>query len=73
MDEETLANPDSNPHVVKVVKVKEHAKSENAEVVVICAKLEAEIVALEEAERAEYLRDLGLSSSGVDNLIKSAL
>jgi GTP-binding protein YchF len=69
VDEETLADPDSNPHVVKV---KEHARAENAEVVVICAKLEAELVALEEAERVEYLKDLGLDSSGVDNLIKSA-
>jgi GTP-binding protein YchF len=69
VDEETLADPDSNPHVIKV---KEHARAENAEVVVICAKLEAEIVALEEEERAEYLKDLGLDSSGVDNLIKSA-
>ena len=69
VDEETLADPDSNPHVIKV---KEHARAENAEVVVICAKLEAELVALEEEERAEYLKDLGLDSSGVDNLIKSA-
>jgi GTP-binding protein YchF len=69
VDEETLADPDSNPHVVKV---KEHARAENAEVVVICAKLEAELVALEEEERAEYLKDLGLDSSGVDSLIKSA-
>jgi len=69
VDEETLADPDSNPHVITV---KEHARAENAEVVVICAKLEAEIVALEEEERGEYLKDLGLDSSGVDNLIKSA-
>jgi GTP-binding protein YchF len=69
VDEETLADPDSNPHVITV---KEHARAENAEVVVICAKLEAELVALEEEERAEYLKDLGLDSSGVDNLIKSA-
>jgi ribosome-binding ATPase len=69
VDEESLADPDSNPHVVTV---KEHAKSENAEVVVICAKLEAEVVALEADERAEYLKDLGLESSGVDGLIKSA-
>jgi GTP-binding protein YchF len=69
VDEDSLADPDSNPHVVTV---KEHAKAENAEVVVICAKLEAELVALEAEERAEYLRDLGLASSGVDGLIKSA-
>jgi ribosome-binding ATPase len=69
VDEESLANPDDNPHVQKV---KEHAASENAETVVICAKLEAELVALDEAERTEYLHDLGVSSSGVGNMIKSA-
>ncbi|MEJ7624065.1 MAG: redox-regulated ATPase YchF [Pyrinomonadaceae bacterium] len=69
VDEETLADPDSNPHVAAV---KAHAAIEKAEVVVICAKLEAELVALDEAERREYLKDLGLASSGVDRLIKSA-
>jgi len=69
VDEATLAEPDSNPHVAAVRK---HAEAEKAEVVVICAKLEAELVALDEAERMEYLRDLGLASSGVDRLIKSA-
>ena len=69
VDEETLANPDANPHVQTV---KEHAAKENAEVVVICAKLEAELVALEPEERAEFLADVGVTSSGVDKLIKSA-
>jgi GTP-binding protein YchF len=69
VDEQTLADPDANPHVQTV---RGHAKTENAEVVVICAKLEAELVALDPVERAEYLEDLGLASSGVDNLIKSA-
>ena len=69
VDEETLADPDSNPHVQTV---KKHAASENAETVVICAKLEAELVALDEAERTEYLNDLGVQSSGVGNMIKSA-
>ncbi len=69
VDEETLLAPDENPHVQTV---KEHAALENAEVVVICAKLEAELVALEEDERKEFLADLGVTSSGVDKLIKSA-
>ena len=69
VDENSLANPDANPHVQTVRKF---AESENAETVVICAKLEAEVVALNEAERKEYLQDLGLQSSGVDNLIKAA-
>ena len=69
VDEATLADPDSNAHV-QAVKV--HAAAEKAENVVICAKLEAELVALDPAERAEYLKDLGLASSGVDKMIKSA-
>jgi GTP-binding protein YchF len=69
VDEETLADPDSNPHVISV---RAHAAAEKADVVVICAKLEAELVALDPAERGEYLRDLGLTSSGVDELIKAA-
>ena len=69
VDEESLADPDSNPHVQAV---KKHAAVENADVVVICAKLEAELVALDAAERAEYLEGHGVASSGVDQLIKAA-
>jgi GTP-binding protein YchF len=69
VDEATLADPDSNPHVQKV---KEHAARENAETVAICAKLEADLVALAPAERVEFLKDVGVTSSGVDKLIKSA-
>ncbi|MCA1623480.1 MAG: redox-regulated ATPase YchF [Acidobacteria bacterium] len=69
VDEETLLNADENPHVQAV---KKHAAQENAEVVVICAKIEAELVALEPDERKEFLADLGVTSSGVDKLIKSA-
>ena len=69
VDEASLADPESNPHVAAVRK---HAEAEKAEVVVICAKLEAELVALDPHERAEYLKDLGLASSGVGQMIKSA-
>ena len=69
VDEASLADPDSNPHVQAV---KKHAASENADVVVICAKLEADLVALDESERAEYLASHGVTSSGVDQLIKAA-
>ena len=69
VDEAGLADPDSNPHVKAV---KDHAAKENAEVVIICAKLEAELVALEEAERMEFLAGVGVNSSGVDKLIKAA-
>ncbi len=69
VDEKTLADPDGSPYVSAV---RQHARNENAEAVVICAKLEAELAALTPEERREYLHDLGLASSGVDQLIKSA-
>ena len=69
VDEVGLQDPDSNPHV-RIVR--EHAAKEKAEVVLICAKLEAELVALEEVERVEFLAGLGVNSSGVDKLIKAA-
>jgi GTP-binding protein YchF len=69
VDEESLADPDANSHVQSV---KKHAETEKADVVVICAKLEAELVALDAAERAEYLQGHGVTSSGVDQLIKAA-
>jgi GTP-binding protein YchF len=69
VDEDTLMDDSGNPHVAAV---REHAAKEKAEVVLICAKLEAELVALEEDERKEFLADLGVTSSGVDKLIKAA-
>lgn len=69
VDEATLANPEEDSHVRAVQEV---AENEAAECLVICAQLEAELVALPPEERLDYLRSLGVSSSGVDRLIKSA-
>jgi len=51
-------------------RVQERAKAEGAGCVVICAKLEAELAALEPAERAEYLEQLGLKEPGLNALIR---
>ncbi|MBA3242203.1 MAG: redox-regulated ATPase YchF, partial [Acidobacteria bacterium] len=69
VDEATLADLDSNPHVQTV---REIAAEEGAELVIICAQLEAELVALSPEERGDYLKSLGVEGSGVDSLIKSA-
>lgn len=71
VDEATLAEAvgAENAHVRAVRDV---ATSEGAECVVICAQLEAELVALPPDERLDYLEALGVEGSGVDNLIKSA-
>jgi len=69
VDENTLANADEN---VMVQAVRNVASQEAAECVVICAQLESELVALPPAERVDYLQSLGVATSGVDQLIKSA-
>jgi GTP-binding protein YchF len=51
-------------------KVEERAKAEGAGCVVICAKIEAELAALEPEERAYYLEQLGLREPGLNALIR---
>jgi len=54
-----------------VKEVKTLAASENAEVVVVCAKIEQEISELDEDDKKEFLAELGLAESGLDKLIKA--
>ncbi len=50
--------------------VEERAKAEGAGCVVISAKIEAEFAGLPEADRAEFLKDLGLEEPGLNKLIR---
>ncbi|MCU0976843.1 MAG: redox-regulated ATPase YchF [Steroidobacteraceae bacterium] len=52
--------------------VRARAEAEGAEVVAVCAAIEAEIVQLEEADRAAFLADLGLDEPGLNRVIRSA-
>ena len=54
-----------------VNQVKEYAKNENSEVVMICAKIESELSELELEEKTAFLQDLGIEESGLSSLIKS--
>lgn len=56
---------------VLVNKVKEFAKTEEAEVVVISAKIESEVAELEEDEKRAFLKELGLEETGLDKLIRA--
>ena len=51
-------------------KVKEAAAKENAEILPICAALEAELAGLDDEEKAMFLEDLGLERSGLDRMIQ---
>ena len=54
-----------------VDKVREYAQKNGADVVVISAKIEAELVALDKEEAKAYLSDLGVENSGIERMIKS--
>ncbi len=52
-----------------VQKVRDHAASEGAEVVVICGKIESEIAELDSEEKREFLQELGLEEAGLERMI----
>lgn len=54
-----------------VDKVREYASNEGSEVVVVCAKIEAELSELSDEEKDEFLKDMGVEESGLDKLIKA--
>lgn len=52
--------------------IRQMAKNENAPVVPICTKLEAEIAQLTTDEQREFLKDLGINERGLDKVIREA-
>jgi GTP-binding protein YchF len=64
VDESGMEN---NPHLDAVCEL---AASQSAEVVAICAAIEAEIALLEDEDKAEFLADLGLEEPGLDRVVR---
>src|SRR6478609_9526824 len=58
----------NNPHLDAVTA---RAKGEGAVVVAVCAAIEAEISQLEEADRVDFLKDLGLAEPGLNRVIRA--
>jgi GTP-binding protein YchF len=58
----------NNPHLDSVRQL---AVSEHAEVVAVCAAIEAEIAQLEEADRGDFLKELGLEEPGLNRVIRA--
>lgn len=58
----------NNPHLEAV---QAHAVAERAEVVPVCAAIEAEIADLDDEEKEIFLADLGLEEPGLDRLIRA--
>ncbi|HJV28691.1 MAG TPA: redox-regulated ATPase YchF [Aromatoleum sp.] len=58
----------NNPHLDAV---RTHAKAEGAEVVALCAAIEAEIADLDDADKKDFLESMGLEEPGLDRLIRA--
>lgn len=69
ISEDEINNADDNENVKKV---REYAKSENAEVIPLCVRLEEELSTLDKEDKIEMLHDLGLEESGLDKVIKAS-
>ncbi|OPL07985.1 MAG: GTP-binding protein [delta proteobacterium ML8_F1] len=65
---EDMILDEENPYYVKV---REYALAEGSEVVRISAQLEQEISELDEGDRREFLKDVGLEESGLDQLVRA--
>jgi GTP-binding protein YchF len=53
-------------------QLRDYAQRQGAPVVAICAKIEAELADMDDADRAEFLRELGLQEPGLNRLIRAA-
>ncbi|MBM7840968.1 GTP-binding protein YchF [Alkalihalobacillus xiaoxiensis] len=69
VSEDDLVSDGDNEYVQQV---KEFAAAEGSDVIVICAKIEAEIAELEGEEKEMFLEELGIEESGLDQLIRAA-
>ena len=69
LDEDGFAD---HENVAYYQQVAQRAAAEGAQVIPVCAKLEAEIAELEGEEKEMFLSDLGVSESGLDRLIKAS-
>jgi GTP-binding protein YchF len=67
VDEDSLVDGNSYVEILK-----EHANSVGAELIMLCAKIEEELVGMEDDEAKEMLNDLGVAESGLEKIIHTA-
>lgn len=67
VSEEDLINEGNN----YVEELRKYANRENSKVITVSAKIESELSELSTEEKQEFLNDLGIKESGLDNLIKA--
>ena len=69
LDEDGFADHENVPYYQQVAEL---AAKEGAQVIPVCAKLEAEIAELDEEDKKAFLEDLGVAESGLDRLITAS-
>lgn len=69
ISENDLANPEDNKYYQQL---KEVANKEHAGIVAICAKVEQDLVSLNEEEKKEFLTELGIKESGLDKVVHAS-
>jgi len=52
-------------------RLQEYASKQNAPVVAVCAAIEAEIADLEDADKMEFLTDMGMTEPGLNRVIRA--
>lgn len=68
VDESEISNTEENDYVKAV---RDFAKTDNAEVIVVCAKIEEEMAELDDEDKEMFLEELGIRESGLDQLIRA--
>lgn len=69
VSENQLTNLETDDNIKKV---KEYAQIEKCKCIPLCAKIEEELTLLEDADKKEMLKALGLEESGLDKVIKES-
>jgi GTP-binding protein YchF len=69
LSEDEIGKADENEYVQKV---QEFAKADNAQVIIICAKIEEEMAELDDEEKAMFIEELGIKESGLDQMVKAS-
>ncbi len=68
VDEDGITTADDNEYVQAV---RDFAKEDNAEVIVVSAKIEEEMAELDDEDKAMFLEELGIEEAGLDLLIRA--
>lgn len=68
VSEQDMSAKVDNPFVAKL---RSYAKTENAELIVVCAQAEAQLIGMSDAEKLEFLNELGVNELGLNTLIKT--